>query len=316
MSSIKWGVYLRQPEWSVDQLRRFVEEADKLGYHGIYTNDHLIGFDKTINCKEPYLEAWTFMTTVLAWSQRLHAGHTVLAQSFRNPALLAKMISSLDFLSKGRFELFLGAGWNEEEYLAYGYQFPRPGIRLRQLEEAVTIIKNLMNPNIEEWNFKGEFWTLKQNRNFPKPQTQPFPIHLGGEKPKFIKMAARIADGYNTGLSLKRALPLFNQFNTEVKKLEKDPSKRIKSYFGGLNIFKNEQEIINYAKEIIQRNPSVSTTDPVEYAEGQLWGTPEIIATKIRKFTEESGVRFFILKYQCSYDNPLALFWDEVRPLI
>ncbi|MFW9992189.1 MAG: LLM class flavin-dependent oxidoreductase [Candidatus Odinarchaeota archaeon] len=316
MPSIKWGIYLRQPEWTVDQIQQFVEHAEELGYHGIYTNDHLTGFDKNVGGKEPYLEAFTFMTAVLMWSKRLHAGHTVLCQSFRNPALLAKMVSSLDILSKGRFELFLGAGWKEDEYQAYSFPFPGPGTRLRQLEEYVTIIRNLMDPAGESWDFEGEFWLLKNSRNFPKPITWPFPIHLGGNGPLFIKMAARIADGYNTGYDFTNTLERYKKFDEEVSNQGGDPTKKIKSLFGGARVFKTETEAFDHAKDLIKNNEQLAGKKLEDIVKMNLWGTPEVLAEKIRDFIDKSGCRYFILAYRSSYGNPIDVFWDEVRPLI
>ncbi len=320
MSTIKWGIYIREPYWSIEKIQEFIDRVEKdFTFHGIYTNDHITGFDKKINGKEPYLEAWTFITTVLAWSKKLHAGHTVLCQSFRNPALLAKMVSTLDIMSNGRFDFFLGAGWKEDEYLAYGYPFPAPGQRLQELEEVVTIIRQLFDPNLDEWDFKGKFWTLKNNRNFPKPITQPFPIHLGGSKPRFIKLAARIGDGFNIGsISIDETLGLFKTFDAEVREHGKDPSKKIKSYFDsrGIRIFQLEKDAIAYAKEILVNNENFPQQKPEQIVNNRLWGTSEIIAEKIRRFIQK-GVHFLILTYHSNFgDDPLALFWDEIRPLI
>ncbi len=313
---MEWGIYLREPSWSVEKLRSFVEEVESLGiYHGIYTNDHLTGFDDKINGKEPYLDAWTFITAVLMWSRKIHGGHTVLCQSFRNPAILAKMTASIDFLSKGRFELLLGTGWKEDEYLAYGYPFPPPSVRLRQLEETVTIIKALLNPNIEEWDFKGEFWTLKDNRNFPKP-SNPIPIHLGGSKPRFLKMAARIADGFNTGLNFKDSIRVYHKFDEEVQNLGKNPSDIIKSAFGGMYIFKTENEVFTHAKDLITNNQRFSDKNPSDLVQEMPWGTPETLAEKLKEFIESTGVYKFISHFQCSFADPLSTFKDEVLPLL
>ncbi|MFW9777725.1 MAG: LLM class flavin-dependent oxidoreductase [Candidatus Heimdallarchaeota archaeon] len=316
MKNNRWGLYLREPSWSTDQLREYVKRVDdQFDYWGIFTNDHLTGFDKSIDGRENYLEAWTFITAVLMWSKRLHAGHTVLCQSFRNPSLLAKMASSLDILSNGRFELFLGAGWKEDEYLAYGFPFPSPGERLKQTEEAVFILRNLFDSEITGFNFEGRFWSLENSRNFPKPQMQPFPIHLGGSKPRFIRMAARIADGFNTGREVAKSIERFRQFDEEVRKLGQDPSERIKSYFGGIYIFQSEEETLDKAKEIIGARSDATKLSPKEFVKNRLWGTPEILADKLRKFNQ-IDVRFFILRYQSSKGDPLTEFWDTVRPLI
>src|SRR5207247_11241910 len=87
------------------------------------------------------LEGFTALTYMAALHPRLKFGHSVLCQSFRNPALLAKMGATLQFMSGGRYVLGMGAGWNEEEYRAYGYDFPPAGVRVEQLEEALRIIK-------------------------------------------------------------------------------------------------------------------------------------------------------------------------------
>ncbi|MHA1450519.1 MAG: LLM class flavin-dependent oxidoreductase [Candidatus Hodarchaeales archaeon] len=292
---MKFGIYLREPDWPVEKLQEFVLHVDNdLGYHGIYTNDHLTGFDKKKEGKENYLEAWTFMTAVLMWSNRLHAGHTVLCQSFRNPALLAKMVSTLDILSKGRFDLFLGAGWKEDEYLGYGYPFPSPGTRLQQLEEYVAIMRGLFDPEKETFDYTGKYWRLKNCRNFPKPSTNPFPIHLGGNGPRFIKMAARIADGYNTGFDFREPLPRFERFDKAVLSAGGNPAEKVKSLFGGIRIFKSNDQAIEYAKEVIGKNPKLSDKEPAKFVNERPWGTPEVLAEKIRDFINKSGVRLLI----------------------
>lgn len=312
---IKFGVYLRQPDWTLDQIKNYVHKVEDLGYYGIYTNDHLIGFDKKRNFKEPYLDAWTFMTMILGWTSRIHAGHTVLCQSFRSPMLLAKMVSSLDFLSKGRFDLILGAGWNEEEYNAYGIPFPSVKIRYRQLEEYVEILKTMFNPKIEEWDFKGEFWQLKQNRNFPKPSSH-ISIHIGGTKPKITKLAAKIGDGFNTIGSIDDSIRIYQIHDEEVKKLGIKPESRIKSYFNSIRIFKEEKEVINFAKDIISKNPNLENKKPEEVIANNLWGTPESLARTLRNFIEKTDVNFFQLAFRSDYGDPLEIFWDEIRPSI
>src|SRR5215211_1502634 len=89
------------------------------------------------------IEGWTTLAYFGARHHALQLGHVVLAQSFRNPALLAKMAATLQHLSGGRYTLGLGTGWHEGEYHAYGYEFPPPGVRLAQLDETVRIVKAL-----------------------------------------------------------------------------------------------------------------------------------------------------------------------------
>ncbi len=101
------------------------------------------------------LEGFTSLADLAALHPRLKFGHTVLCQSFRNPALLAKMGATLHFLSGGRFILGLGAGWQAEEHRAYGYDFPAPGVRVKQLAEALPIIRALWTQTPA--TFAGEY---------------------------------------------------------------------------------------------------------------------------------------------------------------
>ena len=88
-----------------------------------------------------HLEAWTLMSAIAAVTERLGIGTLVLCNSYRNPALLAKMASSLDQVSNGRLLLGLGAGWMDEEYRAYGFDYPTPGVRVAQLAETIELIR-------------------------------------------------------------------------------------------------------------------------------------------------------------------------------
>ena len=239
----------------------------------------------------------------------------VLAQSFRNPALLGKMASSLDVLSGGRFDLYLGAGWKQEEYKAYGYPFPNPGIRIKQLREYISIIRHLTDPNIDIWDFEGEFWTLIKNRNFPKPITQPFPIYIGGQKPKITKLAAHVADGLNVPGTMSDAIPVFDLFDKEVRNVGRRSEEVTKSYFGNMRIFQTDEEALEFTKDLIQKEERHSGKNPIDFLNTQPWGTRETIAEKMRKFIAKTRVDLVIFSLESTKGNPLEVFWDEIRQL-
>ncbi|NDJ74892.1 MAG: LLM class flavin-dependent oxidoreductase, partial [Chloroflexi bacterium] len=106
-------------------------------FDGIWMTDHFFWGD------EPTYEAWTVLAYLAARWPQLHVGPIVLGQSYRNPALLAKMGATLHALTGGRFIMGIGAGWKEDEYHAYGYPYPRPGIRIEQLEDTLEILKRM-----------------------------------------------------------------------------------------------------------------------------------------------------------------------------
>jgi alkanesulfonate monooxygenase SsuD/methylene tetrahydromethanopterin reductase-like flavin-dependent oxidoreductase (luciferase family) len=153
MSSIEFGLVLpAQPGRGMTReiyLKRIREGLDIVTghFHSIWYVDHVQFQDA------PILEGWTALTYMAACYPSFHFGNVVLAQSFRHPALLAKMAATAQYMSEGRFILGIGTGWHQEEYDAYGFPYPTPGVRVEQLEETLTILKAL--------------WTLLKNEGFP-----------------------------------------------------------------------------------------------------------------------------------------------------
>ena len=150
--------------------------------------DHLM-FDDTA-----VLEAFTTLSYFAGLHPQLKFGHAVLCQSFRNPALMAKMAANLQFLSDGRFILGVGAGWHEAEYRAYGYDFPSDGVRVEQLGEALQIIRALWTE--EKASFSGTHYRIHEAYLEPKPELLP-PIMLGAFRPKMLRLTAKYADWWN-----------------------------------------------------------------------------------------------------------------------
>src|SRR5713226_7471086 len=123
------------------------------------------------------LEGWTHLCYLLPHFPELRFGTLVLGQSYRSPALLAKMASTLQYLSGGRFILAIGAGWKEDEYRAYGYPYPSPGVRTRQLDEYTQIIKLMLSQSPA--SFEGKYYSIKDAHNDPLPNP-PIPLMIGG----------------------------------------------------------------------------------------------------------------------------------------
>src|SRR5438874_6353491 len=124
--------------------------------------DHLQFDDRDV------LEGWTAITYMAGRHPEFDFGNAVTCQSFRNPGLLAKMGATLQFLTGGRFILGLGTGWKEDEYTAYGYDFPAAGARVEQLEEYVKIVEALWTE--KQATFEGKYYRVKEAYCEPKPQ--------------------------------------------------------------------------------------------------------------------------------------------------
>jgi len=114
--------------------------ADTIGFDSIYAYDHFIPFYSDDRNKNIF-ECFTLLSSLAAITERIKIGQIVTCNSYRNPSLMAKVLSTLDIISNGRVELGIGAGWYEQEYTAYGFDFPSNVSRIKQLDESLSIIK-------------------------------------------------------------------------------------------------------------------------------------------------------------------------------
>ena len=159
----------------------------------VWLADHFYGF---ANENDPFLESWTTMTWLAAKFPTVKLCHHVMGQGYRNPALTAKMASTLQALSGGRFILGIGAGWRGEEFERYGYEFPSTATRIRQLEETIQICRLMWTE--ESPSFEGRYYTIKDAKAPPRPDPM-IPIMEGAQGEQLsLPMVGRQADGWNT----------------------------------------------------------------------------------------------------------------------
>jgi len=191
---IRFGALLRQANNRWPAIAESARICDDLGFASIYFIDHLLALPDPAS---DILESWTTMTACATMTKRVRVGGNVLCNSFRSPALLAKMAATLDQISGGRFELGIGAGWHEPEYHAYGFDFPSPGVRIDQLAEGIQIIKRLWAG--EQFDFSGKHYRLKGAICRPRPLQSPRPpIMIGGAgEKKMLRLVAQEADIWN-----------------------------------------------------------------------------------------------------------------------
>ncbi|GIW42445.1 MAG: LLM class F420-dependent oxidoreductase [Candidatus Binatia bacterium] len=190
----KVGLFFPQVGVPFPTMRERVVYADRLGYDSVWVVDHM--WARGIPDVD-HLEAFTVMTALAAATERIRVGALVFCNSYRNPALLAKMLSSLDVVSGGRTYVGIGAGWMEEEYRAYGYPFPPARVRIEQLEEAVTILKKMFTE--PRATFEGKYYAVQDAANNPKPVQKPHPPLLigGAGERRLLRVVAQHADIWN-----------------------------------------------------------------------------------------------------------------------
>jgi F420-dependent oxidoreductase-like protein len=176
------------------EMREAWLEADRLGFDTGWAHDHLLN---QTDPARPEDEGWTVLTALLVQSRRIRGGLMVSANTFRHPAVLAKIATTVDVVSAGRVEVGLGAGWFEDEHRQYGLPLPPLGERMRRLEEACRVLTALWTE--KRATFDGTYYQVREAFHEPKPVQRPHPplvIGTSGERVG-LRIVARHAQEWN-----------------------------------------------------------------------------------------------------------------------
>jgi alkanesulfonate monooxygenase SsuD/methylene tetrahydromethanopterin reductase-like flavin-dependent oxidoreductase (luciferase family) len=298
--------FVMPAEWR-DQRQRttYVEDLNRAlrliagHFDSAWMVDHLMDDDTDM------LEGFTALTYMAALHPQLKFGHAVLCQSFRNPALLAKMAATLQFMSGGRFILGVGAGWHEAEYRAYGYDFPTNGVRVEQLEETLQIITAMWKQ--EKATFAGRHYHIIDAQLEPKPDPLPT-IMVGAFRPKMLRLTARYADWWNvssTGIEPYRRMSA--EFESACAEVGRAPSSVRRSWIGGCACTPTQAE----AEALAEGRWSVD--DPEDFG---FTGTPQQVIEQMRPFID-LGIDYFM--FDCGgFPNltTLELLISDVLPAL
>ncbi|HKD67671.1 MAG TPA: LLM class flavin-dependent oxidoreductase [Candidatus Binataceae bacterium] len=323
MRPIKFDVHL--PAIGFNHALAFAELAESLGFYCVSFGDHIF-MNMTLSRsvapdpKTPKLECYTTLAALAAVTKRVRLMTNVTPIGFRNPALLAKMTSTLDVISGGRLIAGLGTGWLRQEFDACGIPFPDNRERTERLAEGIAILKSMWTE--EETNFRGKYYSVTGGVNFPKPVQRPHPpIMLGGFRKPIIGLAARQADIVNLVPPGRSDMGQLNygagRFKDKLVQLEQDvlaagrDAEAIElSSFSFVLIAADKSEAramlnsvgdsVGLSSEQVLRSPMV------------LAGTPAELRRLIRNWIEELGTTFFC----CVFLNRSAmrLFAEQVMP--
>jgi F420-dependent oxidoreductase-like protein len=184
-----------EPRRAWNRTVSVARQAERLGFESAWVFDH---FQTEPDPKDELtFESFTTLAALAALTDRVRLGHVVICTAFRNPALTAKMIGTLDVISGGRMELGIGAGWKEDEWRAYGYGFPDTKTRLATLRDHLEVISRMLATG--HATFAGEHASVTDAINVPRGLQEPrVPIMVGGNGPNVTwRLAARFADELN-----------------------------------------------------------------------------------------------------------------------
>jgi F420-dependent oxidoreductase-like protein len=212
VAAVRFGVFVPQgwimdlvdiadPVEKYEAMTGVAKTAERLGFDSIWLFDHFHTYYKPV--LETTFECWTTTAALARDTSRIRIGQMVTCNGYRNPALLAKMASTVDVLSHGRLDFGIGAGWYEHEYKAYGYDYPAVGDRLRMLGEALQIITAMWTEPYA--SFEGDHYRIDGAINEPKGVQKPHPpIWVGGSGEKVtLKLAGKYGDATNFGGHLR-----------------------------------------------------------------------------------------------------------------
>jgi len=287
--SIKFGIQIEpQLGFSYKSVEKIALEGEKAGYDSIWSSDHFFLDDKSEdrNC----MEAWTLLAALGAETERIRLGTLVTCNSYRHPAVLAKIAATVDVISKGRLFFGIGAGWKKIEYRAYGIPFPSLKGRMDRLEEAIQIIKLLWTK--PKATFKGKYYKIKDAFSAPKPVQKPMPPILiggGGEK-RTLSMVAKYADYCNLWLApdLKHKLKVLKRHCENIGRDYKEVGKSLFA-LAGVFVTESEEELEDHLTSRSKRN-----NIPIEKlkelfhkdAPGSWVGYPEEVIERFQFFTD------------------------------
>lgn len=276
--------------------------CEELGYDSILVNDHLFRGKGGHT-----LEGWTTISALATVTRSIKLSQVVLCNGFRNPALLAKMASTLDFITNGRLELGIGAGWMKDEFTQYGYPFPSNNVRIEQLKEAVEIIERLFTQT--KTTYAGKYYSVTDATCEPKPIQKPHPtIWIGGGGELYtLQVVARLADGWNWSGSpstMARKLEILEGYCRSVRR---NFSEIKKSVGVELSIARTRNSAVG---QLLKAKPDMVSSE--DYIEANIVGTPAQCAEKIQEYLDLGIDHFVIAGYSKLTGDELKLFAQEV----
>ena len=243
-----FGSQLYNQNTSWEEIKSVLDVMDKGRWFSVYFYDHFVppwARDGEVREHDqlPTLEGVTLMAGAAAVTSTLKLGVLVCGNTYRNPALFAKMVATMDEMSGGRAQYCIGAGWNVREHEAYGWDFPSMRERSDRLEEACELVHKLFNSSDGEVvNYEGKYYSLKNAPFSPKGVRKPIPIMVGGTGEKrTLRTVAKYADNWNAIASPERLRQLTEVLERHCEAVGRDPAEITKSVHVGMRIERDEK---------------------------------------------------------------------------
>jgi len=268
--------------FSYDDILTIGRTGEKAGFTRLWLSDHL--FLNADAVRTDCLEAWTTLAALARDLRTIRIGPMVSCQSYRNPALLAKMAAGIDQLSGGRVEFGIGAGWKEIEYKAYGFPFPEAPQRVDELVDTIEICIRMWTE--EKASYTGKRYSIADALCAPKPAQTPFPIWIGGSKPRILRIAAKYAHWMNhTAGDMTPAGVRVRQeaLDAACRDKKRDPKTLKRSAFLSVIVGATARDVDALVADAAGR----AKLTPEQWRAARpsaIVGTPDIVAKRLREY--------------------------------
>jgi len=304
-----WKMELAGIDGAENKWNKAVEiavKAEELGFDSIWVYDHFHNVPAPAH--EAVFECWTTMAAISQRTSRIRLGQMVGCNSYRNPGLLAKITSTVDVISGGRLDWGIGAGWYENEYRGYGYDFKKPSDRIGMLKETVEIVKSMWTN--AETTYDGKYYKLDRANCDPKPLQKPLPpvwIGGGGEKVT-LRVVAEHADVSNFGSSVEEFVRKRETLKGHCAAIGRDEDTIRKTISSEVFIRETEKEIIEAGSKSLWGDSAES------WRSKALVGTPEQVSEKIQRYLDAGCTGFIPWCPDYPSTETIELFAKHVIP--
>jgi F420-dependent oxidoreductase-like protein len=265
-----------------DHVVMLASTAEQAGFDSVWVMDHFYQLPNIGPRTDPMLEGYTVLAGMAARTKKVRLGTLVTGVTYRNPAFLAKVVTTLDIVSSGRAILGIGAAWNEDEHRGYGYEFPPVGERLSRLEEALQICHAMFRE--EAPKFEGRYYRIEGTLNFPRPiQPNGPPIMIGGGgEQRTLKLVAQYADMCNIFGDVAMVRHKMDVLERHCETVGRDPSTIVKTRLGSLIIRKTDAEAKRLFEQVLNR-PGI---DKERVRTSFIAGSPDQVAEEAQKLLD------------------------------
>ena len=300
-----WGLQLHPQYTTWDEMRDAALLVEQAGWDVLMTWDHFVPLMGDVT--GPNLEGWQILAAFAAITTKPQIAMLVTGNTYRHPAVLANMASTLDVISHGRAVLGIGAAWNEHEHKMYGIDFDTPAIRLAKLNEATKVIRALLDDG--KITFAGKHYTLTDATLGTRPVQKRLPILVGGGGEQVtLKITARYADwwhGFGTADVIKHKLDVLRK---HCENVGRDPGEIAPTAGGGILVRDDLNTVDKRMREVAKRNKVEAPNRPA------VLGSPAEIAKKLLEY-HKVGVTGFLFGMSPPYDREtIERTMTEVKP--